>query len=85
MKMAKYTLTTVSESQSGPRTSTAPNGSSRCIDYYRTVTRRQDWADVPENGIYAGRSYKLVDVYISSKPDDNRGHLISSSSSPWTE
>lgn len=63
--------------------STAPNGSSSATDHYTLVISRQDWAPVEENDIYAGRSYRVTDLYISHDPDV-RGQRINSSSRPWT-
>jgi hypothetical protein len=60
--------------------STAPNGSSSATDYYTAVVSLQDWADVPENGVYRGRTYKITETYISNDPN-TRGQLISRSSS----
>lgn len=79
----RYTETEISESKSDSW-STAPNGSARCHDFYTMVVSRQDWHDTPENGIYAGRSYRIVERYISSNPDV-RGQHIGRSSSPWKD
>lgn len=82
--MNKITYTEISESK---RTglSSAPNGSTRDnVDYYTTVTLRQDWAGIPENGTYAGLSYRITELYISATPE-YRGQLISTSSSPWID
>lgn len=54
------------------------------VDYLTTVTIRQDYADVPENGIYAGRSYKRTERYISNTAD-HVGQFIGSGSEPWTD
>ena len=79
-----YTTTEVEECKSDSYSS-APNGSVRNVhDFYTTVVSRQDWHDTPENGAYAGRSYKITDRYISNGPN-TRGQLISSSSQPWVE
>jgi hypothetical protein len=80
----RYTDAEVSEHKSDSYSS-APNGSVRNVhDFYTTVVSRQDWHDVPENGVYAGRSYRITDRYISNRPE-TRGQLISSSSQPWVE
>jgi hypothetical protein len=64
--------------------STAPNGSARCHDFYTVVISRQEWANVPDNGIYAGLVYRITDRYISPDPRF-RGQLMDSSSQPWKE
>lgn len=79
--MSEITETVISRHQS-EADSVAPNGSARSHDYYTTVVIRQDWANVPENGIYAGRSYRIVERYISNRPD-TPGQYIGRSSSPW--
>jgi hypothetical protein len=81
--MAPYTITEVSATQSNSW-STAPNGSARCHDFYTIVTSKQVWADTEDNGIYAGRFYRITDRYISNSPA-RRGQLMDSSSDPWTE
>ena len=82
--MKRYTEVEVSERKSDSYSS-APNGSVVNVhDFYTTVVSRQDWHDTPENGVYAGRSYKITDVYISNRPD-TRGQLIRSSSQPWKD
>lgn len=80
---ASYATTEVAESKSDSW-STAPNGSSRSHDFYTTVVSRQVWADIPENGIYAGRVYRIVEHYISGSPD-RRGQQMDRSSQPWTD
>jgi hypothetical protein len=80
-KQRPYIQHVVSERKSDSW-SVAPNGSARCHDFYTYVTYRQDWNNTPESGIYAGRSYRIVERYISNNPNA-RGQLISSSSSPW--
>lgn len=80
--MATYTTTQVSETKTDSW-STAPNGSARCHDFYTTVVSHQEWADTEDNGVYAGRVYRIVDRYISNSPD-RRGQLMDSSSQPWT-
>lgn len=80
----QVSYTKISEHKSDSYSS-APNGSVRNVhDFYTTVVQRQDWADVPENGAYAGRSYKIVTRYIS-RSADTRGQYIGSSSSPWED
>lgn len=80
--MSKVTYTHISESKH-TAISSAPNGSTRNnLDCYTTVIERQDWADTPENGVYAGRSYRITTRYISNSPD-YRGQSCGSSSSPW--
>jgi hypothetical protein len=81
--MAVTTETEIRSSNWSQR-STAPNGSSSSIDHWTSVVSRQDWANVPENGIYAGLSYKITRLYISPRAD-TRGQSVSSSSSPWIE
>lgn len=82
--MSQHTEVEVSETKSDSYSS-APNGSVRNVhDFYTTVISRETWADVPENGTYAGCEYKLTRVYISNRPD-TRGQLISSSSEPWKD
>jgi hypothetical protein len=71
------------ETRSWSAVSTAPNGSSRGVDHWTVVVLRQRWADVPENGIYAGLHYEIRDLYCSSRPG-SRGTRVSSSSRPWT-
>lgn len=79
--MSAYTTVEVSETKSN-RWSVAPNGSSRCHDFWTVVVSRQTWADTEDNGIYAGLEYKIVTRYISNSPN-RRGQLVDSSSSPW--
>lgn len=80
--MSKVTYTEISEAKH-TEISSAPNGSTRNnVDHYTTVIERQDWANIPENGIYAGCSYKITTRYISSDPN-YRGQSCGSSSSPW--
>lgn len=76
-----YDTVEVSESKSN-RWSTAPNGSARCHDFYTVVVSRQTWHDTEDNGVYAGREYRITDRYMSNSPN-YRGQLIDSSSSPW--
>ncbi len=64
--------------------SVAPNGSARSADYWTAVVSRQTWANDPANGIYAGRCYKITDLYISGTPEV-RGQSAGSSSRPWTD
>jgi hypothetical protein len=81
--MAQITRTQVAELKRDSYSS-APNGSVRNVhDFYTTVISREEWADVPENGAYAGRTYKIVERYISNRPD-TRGQIIGSSSTPWS-
>lgn len=78
----RVSYTEISSSTSGPVDSVAPNGSSRSVDYYTKVIGRQGWTDDPRNGVYAGRSYRITETYIS--PDARRrGQLLHSSSQPW--
>lgn len=77
---------TVVDVQAGkPVPTVAPNGSSRGTDYYTSVVVRQDWADVPENGIYAGRSYRQNWRYHSSFEDGTGTMRVSSNSQPWRD
>lgn len=57
-------------------------GAATGTDYYTVVVLRQDWADVPENGVYAGRSYKITEHYISHERN-GLDRCISSSATPW--
>lgn len=77
-------VTEVERRQSGPVASVAPNGSSRSTDYWTLIVKRQDWTDDPRNGIYAGRSYRIEERWISSDPD-YLGQISSSSSQPWRD
>jgi hypothetical protein len=81
--MAEKSTVEVSRSH-GSVHSIASNGSTSGTDYYTTVVKRQTWADVPENGIYAGREYKITEAYISQDPG-HIGQLIGHSSSPWSD
>lgn len=63
--------------------SVAPNGSSCSHDHWTTIVKRQDWADTPENGLYAGRSYRITERYVSTSPD-NLGVLVNQESGPWS-
>jgi hypothetical protein len=78
----RITTTEVSRTTSGPIATVAPNGSSRGVDYWTAVVSMQTWTDDPRNGVYAGRSYRITDRYLSSTPD-YLGQFISSSSQPW--
>lgn len=51
--------------------------------YGTTVIEAQDWADVPENGAYRDRTYKITKAYRSTVPH-HRGDLVGHSSAPWT-
>lgn len=79
--MARYTMTLLG-TRCSQQFSTAPNGSSRGTDYYTTTYEVQDWHDVPENGIYAGRSYLITCSYISQSPS-TRGQALPASSRPY--
>lgn len=61
--------------------STAPNGSSKGMDYYTWTYEIQDWHETPENGIYAGCSYLITRTYLSQNPE-SRGQYLHSSSRP---
>lgn len=64
----------------------APNGSVQDVtDFYTTVILRQDWTNTPENGIYAGKSYRISKVWHSGTAAGRLDTLISSSSRPWTD
>ncbi len=78
----KTNETLVSTTTSSRRT-IAPNGSSEGVEYWTTEVYRQDWLDVPENGLYAGRSYRLTRSYVSCH-ERERGHFYGSSSDVWT-
>lgn len=80
----RITTTEVSVATSGPINSTAPNGSSSSVDYWTAVVSKQTWTMDERNGVYAGRSYKITDRYISNTPD-YRGQFVSSSSEPWKD
>lgn len=84
MNTPAVTRTEVSRIAHAPVTSTAPNGSSTGTDYWTTVVIREEWADVPENGVYAGRVYRITRNYISTDPH-HIGQLAGSSSSPWVD
>ena len=79
------TYTEIGESEPVARFSTAPNGSSSGTDYHTVVIVRQDWTDVPANGVYAGRSYRIRQFYISPDPRHPRSQYIGSDSSPWQD
>jgi hypothetical protein len=82
--MTQVTYTETSRTTHKPLHTTAPNGSSSGWEYWTTIVQRQVWADVPENGIYAGRSYKITLRHMSTDPN-TLGTGISSSSTPWTD
>jgi hypothetical protein len=70
-----YIMTEISETKSESRSS-APNGSTRNNrDCYTYVTYMQDWI----SGQYAGHTYKIVETYLSSDPNE-RGQYIGSTS-----
>lgn len=79
------TYTVVEVHAGRPSPCVAPNGSSRGVDYYTSVTVRQDWANVPENGIYAGLSYRQNWRYHSSFADGIATQRVGSSSQPWKD
>jgi hypothetical protein len=79
------TYTVVEAIAHEPFHTTAPNGSSEGIEYRTSIIVRQDWAAVPENGIYAGRSYRVEDVYHSSYDDGTGTMFLYSSARPWCE
>ena len=81
----KCTYTIVAVIPGAPVPTVAPNGSSRGTDYRTAVILRQDWRDTTENGIYAGRSYRVGRTYHSSFPDGAGTISISSSSQPWKD
>lgn len=64
------------------RDSVAPNGSSRSHDYHTAIVYRQDWTEDPRNGVYAGRSYRVTERYISSSAH-TLGQFFGSDSQPW--
>lgn len=51
--------------------------------YGTTIIEAQDWADVPENGIYRDRTYKITKAYRSHAPG-YLGQLVGHSSDPYT-
>ena len=82
---AAITYTEVEQIGPTARFSTAPNGSSSGTSYHTLVKVRQDWADTPENGIYAGKSYLIHNYYISPSPEHPRSQFLGSDSRPWTD
>lgn len=50
--------------------------------YLTVVVEREDWADVPENGIYAGKSYRRTTRYAGTV-EGYRHVMLGSSSAPW--
>jgi hypothetical protein len=50
--------------------------------WWTVITRRQQWADTPDNAAYAGRTYRVTDTWVSDTPD-HLGMLVSSTSYPW--
>lgn len=50
--------------------------------YLTVVVEREDWADVPENGIYAGKSYRRTTRYVGTT-EGYRHIMTGSSSAPW--
>lgn len=80
--MQRPTYTDLSATTRGPIHDTSPNGSSSGIYYYTTVIRRQDWPNDPRCGLYAGRSYRITETWISPDPR-YRGQRIASISEPW--
>lgn len=88
MEHIRPTYTEISESKSSSW-STAPNGSARCHDHWTIVTIRQDWPIYTDPrtgkpGTYSGRSYRVTERWISSRPE-YRGQLVDSSSDPWKD
>lgn len=79
------TYTVVHAISHAPVPTTAPNGSSSGTDYRTTTISRQDWADLPENGIYAGKTYRITEVWMSSVEDGTGTIRYCSSSQPWPE
>ena len=77
-----YSRVEVERRQSGPIPSIAPNGSSRSVNYWTLIVYRGTWSDDADNGVYAGRSYREEERYVSSSPD-LLGQFTSSSSQPW--
>jgi hypothetical protein len=60
-----------------------PGTTQRETVYGTTIIEAQDWADVPENGIYRDRTYKITKCYRANRPDV-LGQLVGHSSDPWT-
>jgi len=61
-----------------------PGTTQRETVYGTTVVEAQDWADVPENGIYRDRTYKITKCFRSETPGA-RGQLVGHYSDPWTD
>ena len=77
-----YSRVEVERHRSGPVPSIAPNGSSRSVDYWTLIVYRGTWSNDAANGVYAGRSYREEERYVSSSPT-LLGQFTSSSSQPW--
>lgn len=60
-----------------------PGSTQRETVYGTTVIEAQDWADVPENGIYRDRTYRITKCYRSNRPG-TLGQLVGHCSDPWT-
>lgn len=60
-----------------------PGTSQRQTVYGTTIIEAQDWADVPENGIYRDRTYRITKCYRSNRPG-TLGQLVGHSSAPWS-
>lgn len=59
-----------------------PGTTQRETVYGTTIIEAQDWADIPENGIYRDRTYKITKCYRSTVPH-HLGDLVGHSSAPW--
>lgn len=59
-----------------------PGTTQRETVYGTTIIEAQDWADVPENGIYRDRTYKITKYYRSNRPG-TLGQLVGHSSDPF--
>ena len=80
---SRLTYTVVEAIACEPFRTRAPNGSSEGFDYLTVVTTCQDYASTPENGIYAGRSYRVTDIWHSSNEEGTGSTIIDSSYQPW--
>ena len=81
----QFTETETSRHSCAGAPAICPNGSvQNATDFYTTIVLRQDWADTEENGIYAGKSYRISHVWHSGSKPGQLDTLISSSSRPWT-
>jgi len=59
--------------------------SQKGLRYQTVIDSRQTWADIAENGVVAGRSYRITTTYQSRNPDGQHTVFVGSDSRDWIE